>query len=441
VEDLEPGTAVRRRLDGGETVLRWAPRVFDGPLPEEDVPREELESALGESVTRQLVADVPVGIFLSSGVDSALALAFAVEAGAQPEAFTIGFGRMGDYDERHGAGELARAFHVPHRYENLSVGFGEAVESIASAFDRPFADSSAIATLALARLARDSVTVALSGTGGDDLFAGYYRHRAHRLRPLVSALPRPLRTRLRRGDGLRGAERRNIFTLARSYLSRLADAGIGDAGEQYLRLVGTSTTAAGLRALTFAEELGPARLGVAARHRLAVPDAAALRAIQRFDIDTYLPGDLLVKEDRATMAVGLEGRVPMLGSGVAAVATRMPDRQKASLLRGKLPLREVADERLRRVRMSLRKRGFAVPLRELFEGPWRNEAAEWLGGSSSSLVDGARARDLVLRGAAPASELWALAALVAWEDELARARAEAGSLRGHAGSPAAGKPT
>ena len=187
------------------------------------------------AVQRQLVADVEVGVFLSGGLDSALILDCAVELGAAPTAFTVGFAGHGDYDEAPAAAELAGRLRVPHHVETVHDGFSAAVNRVAAAFDSPFADPSAIATLALAELASRHVTVALSGTGGDDLFAGYYRHRAPRFSRAVRAAPPSLRRAIARLDPGRGRERANRVALWRSYAARLARAAVTE------RVLRTST--------------------------------------------------------------------------------------------------------------------------------------------------------------------------------------------------------
>lgn len=430
IEQVEPGTALTRTGDGTERVVRWAPRRFDTPAAEAPVAVEELEEVLRDAVSRQLVADVEVGVFLSGGVDSSLVAALAAECGVRPRAFTIAFEGHGDYDEAARAAQLARALGIPHQVESMSVGFAEAVEGVGAAFDQPFADSSAVPMLALSRFARAGVTVALSGTGGDDLFAGYYRHRAHHLRPAVSLLPDRVTARFAQTPIERGSERGSASALARSYLARIAKAGSGDDFEQYLALVGEMTSDAGLRAIPVAQEISDARCGVA--DRLGLRDHAAgstLRRLQRFELQSYLPGDLLTKEDRACMAVGLEARVPLLDDEVVALAERVPDREKASLLGGKLPLRKLARDKLPVGRHSRRKRGFAVPLRDLFAGPWREEARAWLNDCGSGLVDGQAAARLLDAEHSIATDVWALAALAAWEQRLGRCRnaAPAGS--------------
>ena len=437
IQQVEPGTMVTRSADGSTEVRRWTPLFFDRAPDGQDVGLAELENALLESVSRQLVADVEVGIFLSGGVDSSLLAALAVESGARPRAFTVSFQGHGDYDESDRAARLAQSLGIPHQIETMDTGFLEAVDGIAGAYDVPFADSSAIPMLALSRLARSEVTVAMSGTGGDDLFAGYYRHRAHKLRSAVGFLPDQLLRRLSEIKVDQGGERRSGLNLARSYVSRIARAGAGDDHEQYLALVAGSTSDAGHEAFRGIGESRAASEGVASRLGLDNPSSGSiLREIQRFEMRSYLPGDLLTKEDRASMSVGLEARVPLLDEAVAALADRMPDRQKLSLRGGKLPLRQIAAQKVPAVGGGGRKRGFAVPLHDLFAGRWRSEAGTWFREGSTSLIDGTAAADLLDSGTSHATDLWALAALTAWERRLDKCRSAALELRkGLAGDP------
>lgn len=422
VGQIDPGTALVRGFDGSEQTVRWADRPLWSTPPEGPPPRlEELDAALSAAVRRQLVADVEVGVFLSGGVDSALLISYAAELGALPRAFTISFPGYGDYDEQPHASRIARAFGVPHVIAPFDLSFEDAVARTAEAFDSPFGDSSAIATLQLASLARPYVTVALSGTGGDELFGGYYRLRAHKMRRLARLFG-SVATRM--GSGvMRGSHRHSRAASMRSYLGRLTGASTSDDVAQYLDLVARSTSPAGLAALGLRVDSHSVGERVAHRHGLEHEAAVSrLSQLQNFELRTYLPGDLLTKEDRATMSVGLEGRVPLLDHDVAAVAARLPERDRANLLRGKIALRRLARRRLRSVGVPLQKRGFAVPLGSLFAGAWRSDSIEWFSGSDSELVDRPHVARMIEAGEHDAADIWALAALAGWEENLRRAR-------------------
>lgn len=417
--DLAPGTLLRVAGGGERTTSRWASADLEPPAPEGEVPLDELDAALRAAVRRQLVADVDVGVLLSSGIDSSLVLRYAVDAGARPHAFTVGFAGFGDYDERGGAAELAQRLELPHDYVELDVGFVEAIDGHVGAFDRPFGDASAIAMLRLARLARPKVTVALSGTGGDELFCGYYRHRAHLLRRAASVVPRrPVAALARRLD--REGARGSALALFASYADRLTAAAAESDAEQYLALL-LQRNADGLIPdvdVTAAAAAMATRTGLARRE-----GNTPGRDFAGYDAMNYLPADLLVKEDRSSMAVGLEARVPLLDNTILELARRMPDAQKHDLRAGKLPLRALAKRHLPGSIHRGRKRGFAVPLDGLLRGSWRADAQEWFGGLDSPLVDGERVgAALADGGPVHGPTVWALAALAGWDRELSRAR-------------------
>ncbi len=412
---LAPGTAIIRAADGSERRLRWAEPVF-GHGDGAGEPDQALEPALRAAVADQLVADVDVGVLLSGGLDSALVLAYAVDAGAKPTAFTLSFPGSGDYDEAPAARRTAASLGVQHVVEPLALGFPDAVEAVGRAYDAPFGDASALATLAVARLARESVTVVLSGTGGDDLFAGYYRHRAHRLLPLVRMLPGRLRRSIGVAQVAAGSERSGRLRLARSYLGRVAAAGDGSPRAQYLGLVTQSAPARQPELLRFDADAGATATALADAHAFSGDNSSFLDSLQEFELATYLTGDLLVKEDRATMAVGLEGRVPLLDERVLAAASVLRDRDKLGLLAGKRPLRELAARRFGG-RRSLHKRGFAVPLASLLGGSWSADARDWISATPSELVDTDRLAGVVAAGDA-GPEAWSLICLVAWERRL-----------------------
>jgi asparagine synthase (glutamine-hydrolysing) len=420
---VAPGTAIRRRRDGTEELIAWSQTPFTERTMGDRVTLDEAEEALLAALRRQLMADVEVGIFLSGGLDSTLVLSAAVALGVRPQTFSLGFAGHGDYDEAQTARRVANRLGVSHHVAQFNASFDSAINSVAEAYDAPFADASAVAMIELAKLARAHVTVALSGTGGDDLFAGYYRHRAYRLRPFVTGVPSSLLRRLPKTA--QGRARRSGARLVGSYLARLAEAGGRSDVDQYLALVGNLSSSAGLTALRFFVDPAKTAIEIAQRFGFEEPlNPTQLRAIQIFDLRTYLPGDLLYKEDRATMAVGLEGRVPLLDNALVELAERIPEHRMTSLRQGKIVLRQLAN-RYGAPLTSL-KRGFAVPLVAYLEGPWRGDAREWFNSAETDLVDRVLALGLLDKAKPPATDLWMLAALIAWENRLKRARAAAG---------------
>jgi asparagine synthase (glutamine-hydrolysing) len=429
VRQVEPGTVLVRNADGREVVERFTAGTFDRSPATTPVSVDEADAVLKAAVTRQLHADVPVGVFLSGGLDSALILSYATEAGARPTALTIGFAGFGAYDESLAAGQLCGVLGVEHVVENFALpDFETAISAVAGAYDIPLGDPSAIATLMLAKVAREYVTVALSGTGGDDLFAGYYRHRAHLIRRWVMQMPDGVLRRLSALPVDRGGERTTTQALLWSYVARLARArGVGPA-QQYLGLVASSLSSRGVQALRSPIDAGAVADRTAERYGLTLA-SGVLDGLQAFELKTYLPGDLLLKEDRATMAHSVEGRVPFLDLEVADLAARTPANQRATLMQGKVLLRQIAERRLPTNTLRGGKRGFAVPLRALVDGAWATPMREWLSESSSSLVDPVALVHMLDAKSITALDAWVLTALIAWEQ---RVNHERQSARRHA---------
>lgn len=424
VRQVEPGTYVRRRIDGHEFTARWAPEPFTSfRSTGSGVSLAEADFVIGSAVKRQLAADVDVGVFLSSGIDSALVLDYATKAGARPVALTLGFGGHGDYDEAAAAGRLAAHLGVRHEVERFREDFMSTIDAVGRAYDMPFGDPSAIATLPLARLARNHVTVALSGTGGDDLFAGYRRHRMYRFERLVRLVPQIPRRRLAALGAQRGSERSSVRAQARSYAVRLAEASLREPESSYLSVVGSSTSSAALSTLEWEADLDAARARVAWRHGFQ-GENDALDPLQAFELRTYLAGDLLVKEDRATMLHSLEGRVPLLDAEVTSLATRTRVSQRVTPWSGKRLLRQLARRNLPTGIAAARKRGFAVPLTALLAGEWKDQAQSWLSERASEFFDGPRVATGIEAGM-PSLDVWALCALGAWEERLTDARLKA----------------
>jgi asparagine synthase (glutamine-hydrolysing) len=431
VSQLLPGHLLQRNLDGSVMVKRWANQPFTVPAPATPVTAAEAGTVLDKCVRAQLAADVSVGVFLSSGLDSSLILDSAVRAGARPTAFTIGFAGHGDYDEVPSAARFAASRGVPHRVAEISAGFHEAVCCVGDAVDQPLGDSSTIATAYLSKFARQEVKVALSGTGGDDLFAGYYRHRAHLLAPVVERIPSSAARALADLRPERGSERRSLLQLGRSYVARLAALGDGTELGHYQELV-RSMSSRELPQLIPAVRTSATPRAVRSNHGLRLSECGSiLRAIQSLELESYLACDLLVKEDRTSMAVGLEVRVPLLANRMLELSNRTPDAQKISLFAGKRLLREAARRRLPTYVTRARKRGFAVPLASLFAGPWRSEAIEWFR-EAPPIIDGRGAANLLSVGELPATDAWALAALGGWARSIEIARAEATRTTGTA---------
>jgi asparagine synthase (glutamine-hydrolysing) len=350
--------------NGGTRIMRYA---RPAPVAADDVRREdddelaeELRARLRDSVRAHLIADVPVGVLLSGGVDSsALAALAAQESSEAVHTFSIGFEER-SFDELDDARAVAQLYGTNHEELVLRPDAALLLPALADAFDEPFADSSALPTYLVSELAASHVKVALSGEGGDELFGGYYTYAADLLalrfgrlaplaRPLVERLPASTRKasfdykakRFVRGASLPPLERHH------SWKEIFSD----DARGELLGRASTFDPVDVLRA-RFAETAG----------------AELLARLQDVDLGVYLVDDLLVKTDRASMAHSLEARVPYLDPLVAGLAQALPTRLKVSGLRKKRLLRKAVAPLLPRRIVYGRKRGFSIP------------AAAWLRG-------------------------------------------------------------
>jgi asparagine synthase (glutamine-hydrolysing) len=387
VRQLPPGH--RLVLEAGEPRVEryWSLRLDPDPRGGAERDRADgLDETLRRAVRRQMVSDVPLGAFLSGGLDSSLVVAMMQGTGAAVRTFAIGFEGMGAYDERSWARRVAH--HVGTKHEEFVVAprAADDLPEILHHFDQPFADSSAIPVFYLARLTRRHVTVALSGTGGDEMFGGYRRYASHRLAGAARRMPRWTVQAARAVlDRLPASRRRRVgeaVLLAR----RLVRTVHLTPDEAYRRLM--TIADAGLMRTPPAGDAGV--LGPALR-AAPTPDVVGRRMFA--DFHTYLPDDLLVKEDRMTMAAGLEGRVPLLDDDVVAFAARLPADLKVRGLTTKYLLKQVAERYLPRDVVHRPKHGFAVPVSEWLRGPLREVAADTLLAAGSGWFDaGAVAR-------------------------------------------------
>jgi asparagine synthase (glutamine-hydrolysing) len=365
-----------RKLPPGHLLI-WAggePRVerFARPAPPRaaDVRREgaddlaaELRERLCDSVRAHLVADVPVGVLLSGGVDSCtLAALAASESGERLRTFSIGFEER-SFDELDRARMVARRYGTDHHDLVVRPNAAELLPELAKAFDEPFADSSALPTYLVSKLASEHVKVALSGEGGDELFGGYYTYVADRVAPYLArpaAAARPLVERLPSS-----ARRTSLDYMAKRFA----------AGAQLPPLDRHHAWKEIFSQDARDELLGPraerARDPLELwRARYAETEGAEeLARLQDVDLGLYLADDLLTKTDRASMAHSLEVRVPFLDTTVTDLALALPARMKVrAMVRKKWLLRRAVEPLLPRAILHGRKRGFSIP------------AAAWLRG-------------------------------------------------------------
>ena len=349
---------------------------FTGSL---DDAEDELDTLLREVVGLRMIADVPLGAFLSGGIDSSLVVALMQAQSARPvKTFTIGFAEA-RYDESRYARAIAEHLGTEHTEHRVTAEESLAVIPLLPAmYDEPMADASQIPTYLVSALARRHVTVALSGDGGDELFGGYARYGfAQQAWGVVDRIPPMLRgpaARLLRGMATRGL---GAIVGGGGRAIKSADLlSAADLEGLYRGLVSTSHDPLALTRFEH-EPDGPI-------HRLLRSESADHPAERMMLADTmvYLPDDLLVKLDRASMAVGLEGRVPLLDHRVAAFAWRLP----MPMRRDKILLRRVLGRHLPRALFEREKMGFEVPIGAWLRGPLRQWAEEML--DRRSLADG-----------------------------------------------------
>jgi asparagine synthase (glutamine-hydrolysing) len=406
---------------------------FSGSVEEA---REQLEAVLGDAVRLRMVADVPLGAFLSGGVDSSTVVALMQRHSRRPvRTFTIGF-REGTFNEADHARAVAR--HLGTEHTELFVTPREALDVIPqlpALYDEPFADPSQIPTFLVSRLARHQVTVALSGDGGDELFGGYNSYfRAlrlwRRLRrvPLVAravasqllTIPSPAQWR-----GLLEP----VGRLAPSRLRRRLDAGrirkfalllaAPDSDHMYQALLAHPD------GLLAAKPADPPRLPVP-----PLPEFAHRMMFR--DLVDYLPDDILVKLDRASMGVSLESRVPLLDPRVVDLAWRLPLALKMRHGRGKWILRQVLYRYVPAELVARPKTGFGVPVGEWLRGPLRSWAEELLAEGRlrrQGCLDSVAVRRIWqehLAGADCLAPLWNVLMFEAWSEAQATAPLPAG---------------
>jgi asparagine synthase (glutamine-hydrolysing) len=328
---------------------------------------------VGAAVRRRLIADVPLGALLSGGIDSSVVVALMAEASPQPvRTFTVRFA-----DERYD--ESAQARHVAERYGTaheelvLETDVADALPRLAASFDEPLGDDAALPLYLVCEAARRHVTVALTGDGGDESFAGYERYVAHELAeklhfPGVHTASRLLRSL--------GGERRSTAVRA----ARLLEAAAAQPGERYGLLMEVFPIE--LRARLIHPDFVPRP--APAWQLLGPPPRPGIGGLQELDVHTYLPGDLLLKADVASMAHSLELRSPLLDWQVLELGIALPDSLKTKGRRGKEALRRAFADLVPAEILGRGKSGFGVPLADWFRGELRDFAGDVLLGETAS---------------------------------------------------------
>src|SRR5262245_47307840 len=411
VEKLPPGHLLVAEGESVRVEPYWSLEPRTGELRDEEW-LERVRATVGASVRRRLVADVPLGALLSGGIDSSVVVAEMARAGGRVRTFTVGFGDE-HYDERAHARAVAQRYDTEHEEIVVDPAVTELLPRLARTFDEPLGDEAALPQFVVSELARRHVTVALTGDGGDEAFAGYERYAAVGLAGRVAVPGAGAAARVLRWAG-RGEPRSRA-----NRAGRLLEAAALPAEARYGRLmeVFPESLRAELWEPGFVAAPEPAA-------ELLGTSADGISELQRLDVRTYLPGDLLLKADLASMAHSLELRSPLLDHAVLELGVSLPDRLKVDGRRGKVALRRAFAEALPPQVAGRGKTGFGVPIARWFRDDLRTLAGDVLLGET------ARARGLFRSGAVArllhehvsgradhAHRLWCLLMLELWQRE------------------------
>jgi asparagine synthase (glutamine-hydrolysing) len=391
VEKIAPGEIVTIAADGKATrrfywsAAEAARRGIASKLElSDDDAIAQLSELLQDAVSRQMLSDVPLGAFLSGGIDSSTVVALMVRANrGSVRTFSIGFPEFGFDESKHAA---AVASHLGTQHTEMIVSSADAlavVPQLAEMYDEPFADSSQIPTHLVSKLTRTHVTVALSGDGGDELFAGYNRYRlAEGLWQRMSMLPKSTR------QGISLLLNSLPLSVVNGIANRLPPGFVppqtADKLRKFADILPLDRNGVYLRLISQCENphlIAPA----APEHDLWKQSLADLEGfttcldrMQIFDTMTYLPDDILQKVDRASMSVALEARPPLLDHRVLEFAWRLPVRFKIRNGEPKWILRRVAEQYVPRRLLDRPKAGFGIPLADWLRGPLRDWSEDLL---------------------------------------------------------------
>lgn len=389
VAKLPPGHVmeIQRGKPISEPTKYWDV-TFDESAPQsEEAICEELLARLREAVDIRLISEVPLGAFLSGGVDSSAVVALMAGLSEDPvNTCSISFDQA-EYDESRFAQQVAEAYGTKHHVRQVDSGAFDLLDRLANMYDEPFADSSSMPTYRVCALARERVTVALSGDGGDELFAGYRRYRWHHYEEQVrSRIPDAVRQPL---FGLLGAVYPKLDWApkplrAKATLQGIARNSVGGYFHSMSILVD------GLREKLYSpmmrrELQGYHASDVLAHHMNNAPTDHYLGKVQYADIKTYLPGDILTKVDRASMANSLEVRVPILDHHFVEWSCSLNANLKLRNREGKYIFKKALERHLSNDVLYRDKMGFAVPISKWFRGPLRERVKTAL--SSQTLAD------------------------------------------------------
>jgi asparagine synthase (glutamine-hydrolysing) len=388
VRKLVPGTILTVRERGAPEVAPFwslAEVARAGQSARLDVTEEEaaaqLDALLRDAVGRRMVADVPLGAFLSGGIDSSTVLALMQAQSRRPvRSFSIGFREPG-FDEAPHAAEVARHLGTDHMELYVSPEHAlSVIPNLATIYDEPFADSSQIPTFLVSEMTRRHVTVALSGDGGDELFGGYTRYfHARKLWRLANGLPRSARHLA--AAGVRAISPSAWSAFGAAIPESMRPAQLGAKMHKLSGVLAGDPETGAIYSQIVSRWANPDEAVIGGREpegpldneRVAelVPDF--IERMQYLDTVTYLPDDILTKVDRASMAVSLEARVPLLDHRVVAFSWMLPSAMKAADGVGKRMLRRVLNRYVPPELIERPKMGFALPVQDWLRGalrPW-----------------------------------------------------------------------
>jgi len=371
---LSPGHCITLKVgDRAVQPQRWWDLAFrPAPQRPDAEVQEELIARLRETVHSQMESEVPLGAFLSGGVDSSAVVAMMAGGGKPVTTCSIGFDDP-EFDESEYANQVARRYTTTHHGQIVDKDDYGLVDTLAHLYDEPFADSSAIPTYRVCQLARRHVTVALSGDGGDENFAGYRRYRfAMAEHSVRSKLPEAIRKPL---FGTLGSLYPKADWAPRMFRAKTTfEALARDLVEGYFH--GVSRLADRQRDQLFSDGFrddlqGYRAIDVMREHAARAPTDDPLSLIQYLDFKTWLPGDILTKVDRASMAHSLEVRVPLLDHTFCEYAATLPNDLKLRGGEGKYVLKKALEPHLPHDIMYRAKKGFSIPLAAWLRGPLR----------------------------------------------------------------------
>ena len=428
---------VRRGSPLPEPACYWDPSFTLDARIEPQEAMAELATRLDESVRLRLISEVPLGAFLSGGVDSSAVVASMAKASIEPvNTCSIAFSDPA-FDESRFAQIVAERYRTRHFVDRVESDDFDLIDVLARAYDEPFADSSAIPTYRVCQLARRHVTVALSGDGGDENFGGYRRYRHHMAEErLRGALPLSVRAPL---FGVLGRAYPKADWAPRIFRAKSTFEALGrDSVAAYFQ--GVSILRDDMRSRLYSESF-KAQLGgynaieVFRRHAAMAGTVDPLALVQYLDLKTYLVGDINTKVDRASMAHSLEVREPLMDHPLVEWLASLPSSYKVRDGEGKWLLKKAMEPRLPQEVLYRRKMGFAVPLARWFRGPLRGRVREALLGerlAGTGFFDRDYLRHLVDQHQSGvrdySSSLWALLMFDAFLRNVVERQAGAGFL-------------